>query len=467
MVSTLIRLFWLTILLQGGPLSAKAARKVSAFSVIPQQPRRRHHLNTEDELSTTTVLRYSLGLEPTPGIVVTTKPEEEGILHPWEDVDEQDRKKGRRRRRWFFRRLRQAQEEDDNCETITDQDDITSSILLPTEHECSSLAASSKAVLKVTTQPPHVIGTKSRFVEDELQLNEQAVASTAVATLERPQDNTTTSRWSSQHIQGAATLWELSPEETASLQTLRDNLEDIKHPKNDPYEVARFLKEYGDVSVVERNFRKMVSWRLKNEVDTLLQQGRPEIQSYFPAGVLEGVDHDGDPIHLERTGVADTSAILRHFGYDAMYEHAIWLREAQSNADTEWQKNYERTQGHKVKQFTIIMDMAGLSRKNMSPILLTLGQEVSRMVQDNYSGFTKRIIFLRSPAIFRFAFNTFKPFIDDNMKERIVFANGDNYCDELEKYLDTSVLPKEVCPENGQGQSVHEFNTRWEGGPMQ
>ena len=464
MVSNLIRLFWLTILLQGGPLSANAARKVSAFSVIPQQPRRRHHLNKEDELSTTTVLRYSLGLEPTPGIVVTTKPQEEGILHPWVDAEEQGHKKGRRR--WFFRRLRQTQKDAD--EITTDQDDITSSILLPTKD--ASLTMTSKAVLKVTTQPRVVVGTtNTRFVEDELQIKDQPIASTSVATLERPQEDTTTttSKWSLQNLQGAATLWDLTPEETTNLQTLRDNLEDIAHPKNDPYEVARFLKEYGDVAVVERNFRKMISWRLKNEVDTLLQQGRPEIQSYFPAGVLEGVDHDGDPIHLERTGVADTSAVLRHFGYDAMYEHAIWLREAQSNADTEWQKNYERTQGHKVKQFTIIMDMAGLSRKNMSPILLTLGQEVSRMVQDNYSGFTKRIIFLRSPAIFRFAFNTFKPFIDDNMKERIVFANGENYCSELEKYLDTSVLPKEVCPENGQGRSVQEFNTRWEGGPMQ
>ena len=159
----------------------------------------------------------------------------------------------------------------------------------------------------------------------------------------------------------------------------------------------------------------------------------------------------------------NTSNIYQTFGHDAMYHHAIWLREVQSNPNTEWQKQYEQKYSRKVKQFTIIMDMGGLSRKNMSPSLITLGQEVSRMVQDDYPGFTKRMIFVRSPAIFRFAFNAFKPFIDEETREKIVFLNEKTYCEDIKQFLDPSILPPEICPE-GAGQSIDEISTFWEGG---
>ena len=275
--------------------------------------------------------------------------------------------------------------------------------------------------------------------------------------------------WSWNTVQECVDLWELTPEETLKLHCLQTKLADIDHPKNTPYEAVRFLKEYkGDVDQAEEKFRNMIQWRQENHVDTMIESYRPpKLFDYYPAGVLEGVDYDGDPIHVERTGAADSYGLYEKYGRDEMFQHAIWLREIQSRG--KWQENYKAKQGHPVKQFTVIMDMDGLNRKqHLNPSVLRVGQEVSRFVQDNYPAYTKRIIIIRSPAIFKLAFMAFKPFLDESIRERIIIAPNNEYCLEvLAKYMDLRVLPPAICPEYGRGRAVEEFeDVIWEGGKI-
>jgi hypothetical protein len=271
--------------------------------------------------------------------------------------------------------------------------------------------------------------------------------------------------WSVENVQKCADLWKLTPEDEMKLNDLQGKLADIKHPKNDPYEIVRFLQEYkGNVDSSERNFRKMIDWRIENNVDNFLEEYMsPSLYRYFPAAVLKGVDRDGDPIHIERTGAADSSSLLNRYGRDEMVRYSTWIREVQSNG--KWRKEYEQSQGHPIKKFTVIMDMQGLGRKNMSPSLMSVGQEVGRLIQDNYPNYAKRIIFIRSPAIFRVAWNIFLPFIDKSLQDVMVFASEKNYREVLEKYIDPKVLPSIIHPE-GQGEAVDEFDPVWDGGSI-
>mmetsp|Transcript_15594 Transcript_15594/g.34053 ORF Transcript_15594/g.34053 Transcript_15594/m.34053 type:complete len:518 (-) Transcript_15594:114-1667(-) len=291
---------------------------------------------------------------------------------------------------------------------------------------------------------------------------EEAAAKTA------PSEFNLQEAWSAENVQNCATLWNMSPQDTVKLQSLQQPLSDVDHKTNTPCELARYLNTFnGDVDSAQEKFRTAVEWRRTNGIDTLLQEYRaPSLYRYFPAAVLQGVDRDGDPIHVERTGAADSSGLLKRYGREAMLQHSIWLREVQSHG--RWHQHYQEQYGHPVKQFTVVMDMHGLSTKNMSPALLSVGHDVSRIVQDYYSGYAKRVIFVRAPAIFRFAWNTFKAFVDDNMKDRIVFISGgdnnDEYCQALSEYLDPAVLPPQVCPGVGQGKAIDEFDTLWDGG---
>lgn len=273
--------------------------------------------------------------------------------------------------------------------------------------------------------------------------------------------------WSPENIERCRKLWNLTPDETGQLQVLGNKLADIKHVKNKPFELVRFLKEYKlkPQHVIEEKFRAMIEWRRENNVDNLLEDYRPpSLYRYFPAGVVQGRDKEGDPIHIERTGVADSSGLLQRYGREEMIKQAIWLREVQSRGT--WHQDYESAQRHPVTQFTVIMDMKDLKARNISPSLLAVGQQVSKIVQSYYPGYTKRIIVIRASPIFQIAYNALKPFIDEDMKDKIIIAGGKNYCKVLEQYMDLCVLPREIC-DLGKGAAVPDFqNVVWQGGKI-
>jgi hypothetical protein len=97
-----------------------------------------------------------------------------------------------------------------------------------------------------------------------------------------------------------AQLWKLTQDEQDKMMDLKMRLRDVDYWKNDPYEVIRFLKEcQGDVPATEQKFRGMVAWRRSEDIDDLLPSYQPDrFVRYFPSVVLEGVDHENDPIVL-------------------------------------------------------------------------------------------------------------------------------------------------------------------------
>jgi CRAL/TRIO domain len=276
-------------------------------------------------------------------------------------------------------------------------------------------------------------------------------------------------QWSLSNLDRCRSLWNLTPEQMIQLKHLHEMLADLRDSKyNNPFELVRFIKEFkGNLPVAESKFRAMLKWRETNQVDKILDATKyrpPSLYRYFPAGVLQNVDRDGDPIHCERTGAADSSGLLRRYGRDEMLKEAIWIREIQCHG--KWQQDYEYLQGHPVKEFTVILDMQGLKVKNMGPALISLGQQVSRLVQDYYPGYTKRIIVIRAPAIFKRAYNAIKPFIDESMREKITISSDNNHCQILDQYMDLKVLPNDIC-KVGRGKAVEEFGSVvWQGGTI-
>jgi len=125
----------------------------------------------------------------------------------------------------------------------------------------------------------------------------------------------------------------------------------------------------------------MIEWRKEAGADTMLEDySTSPLFDYFPAGILKGVDLEGDPVHVERTGAADSLSLLNRHGRDEFIKYGIWLRETQSHG--EWTKEYELEHGHPVKQFTILMDMKGLNRRQLAFPLISVGQHISRIIQD-------------------------------------------------------------------------------------
>lgn len=197
-------------------------------------------------------------------------------------------------------------------------------------------------------------------------------------------------RWTEENFQEMAGLWELTEEDQNKLRQLQQRIADIDHWKNDPFEVIRYYKEYkGNLPKVEKMFRHMIRWREEHNMEVFLDNyGEPDpLFHQMPIVMLDSTDRDGDPIYVDRMGVADSWSLLKHFGTDAMTDYILFIREL-NNSRAFW-KPYEDRVGHRVRNFTVITDLHGLSSGHMRPGLLPLLQRTARVSQDCYAGWGK------------------------------------------------------------------------------
>lgn len=310
-------------------------------------------------------------------------------------------------------------------------------------------------------------------------------AATAAATVSPPSTDipsagTVEDRWSDFHFDTMARLWKLDAVDQGKMRELQRLLEDLDHWKNDPYEVARYLKDFHKFSVpkIAAMFRKMVEWRLANHIDTFCESygTPPEIFQYFPCYVLKDLDRDGDPIVVSRLGVLDAWGIYQTVGADAVLDYFIFFQEMVSTRYNHgvpphwnWQPQYYEPlvgNNRRVTQFTSIVDVEGLSRRHLRPAIFGILNRIARTGQDYYAGVAKRIIILRAPRIFQMGWNLCKHFFDPHIMELITITTSGDYLDLCDQYMDLTAFPACMYPGVGQGQAMPGYfeTVRLEGG---
>lgn len=176
--------------------------------------------------------------------------------------------------------------------------------------------------------------------------------------------------WSEANIKKVVELWQLTAKDEQRLRDFQQRVSDVKHEWNDPHVLLRHMFGPAGYRHAEKLFREMIQWRLKNNVDTIIQDHKPHplIMDYTPIAFLKDYDRDGDPIYVERGGAIDAQGLLKRFSKDELDRHAIWLREVQSQGA--WVDEYERRQHRCIKDITVVYDLKGLSSRHLNPNVL-------------------------------------------------------------------------------------------------
>lgn len=270
--------------------------------------------------------------------------------------------------------------------------------------------------------------------------------------------------WSEANLQEAIELWELDEKQVARLMYLKEELKDCAHHfKYDPHIILRFMTSPKGADTIPL-FRKMIQWRLDNNVDPMLETYKPNqiLLDYNPTAILRDYDRDGDPIYVERGGATDGPGMLKHFTKEEIMEYTIYTREL--NTQGAWIQEYEKRQGRKVRDVTVVYDLKGLNAGHLNPSVLQFFGEVQHMNQTKYPGPLKRMIIIRAPSIFRYIWAMAKHFFPQSSRDKMIFA-GKNYHKELEKYIELDVLPPCIY-EHGKGCPAPGLPPRMEGGAI-
>jgi CRAL/TRIO domain len=268
--------------------------------------------------------------------------------------------------------------------------------------------------------------------------------------------------WSEKSLQEAIDLWELTDDQVDRLKELQIQLKDCAyHYKYDPHIILRFMTS-PLAKDAEQLFRAMIKWRIDNNIDTMLDDYKPPriLLDYNPTAILKDYDREGDPIYVERGGVTDIYGFLKRFSREELMQYMIYTREL--NTQGAWIKEYEKRQGRKVKDVTVVYDLKGLNSHHLNPRVMEFFKDIQTLNTEKYPGPIKRMIIIRAPAIFRVCWNIVKHFFPQSSRDKMIFA-GKNYQKVLEKYMDLDVLPPCIW-EDGKGEAATGLPPRMEGG---
>ena len=258
--------------------------------------------------------------------------------------------------------------------------------------------------------------------------------------------------------------WKLDFSQGNVLTDLRDRIRDVDHPHNRPGVVIRYLRtQKYDLNKAEKMFRDSLKWREEHGVDTMVQEFKPptELTDKYPGAILKGRDKEGDPVFMSRMGVTDVHGMLQKYGHSEMIRYEIFKRE--SAVCGSWLADWQEESQRPIRHILIIEDLHGLSRKALSSKVASLYGDVMHLDQQHYPDVAKKIVIIRTPAIFRVAWALVKHFFPDYIQRKMEFAGYSNYMKVLEKYLDPAILPDCVHPA-GKGEAVPGMPCNFEGG---
>ena len=254
----------------------------------------------------------------------------------------------------------------------------SSSLALSTHHSVSWSTSSSSDSANDSSNDDD---NNNNALQQQQQQQAALLASCSGKTIPPRPDN---SRWTEEDFYKVIRVWDLSQDEINKMRELEEKLSDVTHWKNNPFEVVRFLKGPQGHKPAEKLIRKMVDWRVANHVDSILEDYTPPalLLDYCPSAILHGLDHDGDPIYLERAGATDASALLKRYGHDGLLRHIVWLRELCGRGT--WIHNHEERMGRPITQVTIVYDLAGLNARHLRSGVLPFFAAMMNLMQGMY-----------------------------------------------------------------------------------
>lgn len=299
--------------------------------------------------------------------------------------------------------------------------------------------------------------TDESITTNHTSLSPRSVASTVVSAASSSNDAKNAlqpEKWTDENFTKTMEAFCASHEEAEQIRELHGRLEDVNHWKNSPQTLMYFLRDSRhSTKLTEKRFRQMIEWRKSKNVDHVLENYRPPklLFNYFSATLLKAdcCDYDGSPIYVERPGSTDSWALYQRFGKQGILDYMTWMRE--SAARGPFMEAYERQHGRRFTQVSVIVDLAGLGTRHMKPGLLPLFRSIMEVSQTHYCGMAKRIFVIKAPRIFKLVWSLTHHFLNDQMKDLLVFCSESEYEEVLSEYMDINNLPPCIY-ENGRGE---------------
>ncbi|KAH7435860.1 hypothetical protein KP509_06G082100 [Ceratopteris richardii] len=227
--------------------------------------------------------------------------------------------------------------------------------------------------------------------------------------------------------------------ETFRQVLVRENLLPKRH--DDYHMLLRFLKARKfDLEKTKNMWASMLEWREAFGVDRIEEYFEylelEEVRKYYLQG-HHGVDKEGRPVYIGRLGKLEPSRLMEVTTVERFIKYHILEFERTLNkiypaCSVASKKHIDST--------TTILDVAGLSLKNVSKSTRELALRLHRIDADNYPETLHHMFIVNAGPGFRIVWNSMKNFLDPKSTAKISVI-GNKFQNKLLEVIDESELP--------------------------
>lgn len=193
-----------------------------------------------------------------------------------------------------------------------------------------------------------------------------------------------------------------------------------------------------DVNKAASNYLDDMKWRDENTSDFVADGPAPfgDLVRKLVPHALVGIDKQGCPVFIEKTGLARVGELLEHVTMDEfLVAHAHTMERALA-----MMKQSSEKLGTTVDTMTCVFDLEGLSFAHTNGI--TFLQQAIVFDHKHYPERIGKVFIINAPWIAPTLWRMLEPHLNLSMRSKITMINGD-YKPELLKFIDEDQLPEE------------------------
>uniref|UniRef100_A0A2K6PU27 SEC14 like lipid binding 6 n=1 Tax=Rhinopithecus roxellana TaxID=61622 RepID=A0A2K6PU27_RHIRO len=216
-------------------------------------------------------------------------------------------------------------------------------------------------------------------------------------------------------------------------RVFRENIQGVPSalPSPDDYFLLRWLRAWSfDLQKSEDVLRKHMEFRKQQDLASILAWQPSEVVRLYNANGICGQDGEGSPVWYHIMGSLDPKDLLlsaskQELLSDSFQSCELLLRECELQS---------QKLGKKAEKITAVFDLEGLGLRHLWKPGIELLQEFFSALEANYPEILKNLIVVNAPKLFTVTFN---------LTRRKVVILGDNWKQELTKFISPDQLPVE------------------------
>lgn len=157
----------------------------------------------------------------------------------------------------------------------------------------------------------------------------------------------------------------------------------------------------------------------------------------YPYG-FHKFDKQGRPVYFDVTGQMDVKLINAIATMEEMMD--IHINQCEYIATRLYPLASERA-GKKIYQITSVVDLKGLSKKQLTKKAYAFLKALAKCDQDNYPESLGKLLMINVPMVFKVVWKIVKPWLDQRTRDKIFVCKGKDVAKELLNLIDKENLP--------------------------